>query len=783
MKKNYFILLLCICAYLSVHCQTDNNKQDFVTISDPQQGLSTDHNLKLDKLELSDSCTILTFSYAGRAGNWIQIPKETYIQSIPDGEKLFVLDSKGIPLEDRYTPKETGNITYSLTFPPIDKSVKHIDYGEANEGGSWHIYDIGTTSQKSTVIPEEVTGNWFNSKKGTWEVGLYDTLAVYRGKVWSYGDVALKKRKGIIHLTSDLGSVDLLFNRDKEGNYQFGTSDEDMVSCSTNTNLLSRPFDNENPYEAPVFKMDSATYCGYINGYTFRAGVKTMMIFVNDILAGNQNSYLINIAGDGSFSVKLPIYTPSECYVRSDIFNGTVYLEPGKQLFQLIASGNASLPLVMGVSAKVNTDLKRISNIEDFDYRMMLDKILDMTPENYKDWCIQNRNIALNQLDSVFKTGVISKKAWLIKKYDLEYTCAAGIMQYTWYFESAYRRKNHIPHSQDSLPIQIKPYPQDYFDFVTNEFVNDSLAPISYAYGNFINTLKYLDLLRDKRISTYDDLGDIQSIIEQAGYTLTDEEKQLVTKIEEGEILKDTDNEYQDSITAFYEKYSEPLTLALNECKNKKFKENLVKLLGVQPGFATDIIYAQDKSREIVKNGNPLSDEELMGIQQSINTPFIGEYMAICNDRIKEKIEENKSKTGYVVNDTPQTGADKLFDSIIDKYKGKVIYVDFWATWCGPCCSGIERIKPLKEEMKDEDIVFVYITTQSSPEGTWKNKIPDIKGEHYRVSTDQWNYLSSKFNISGIPHYVLVGKDGKIINGDLAHMDNNSLKVVLEKYL
>lgn len=85
--------------------------------------------------------------------------------------------------------------------------------------------------------------------------------------------------------------------------------------------------------------------------------------------------------------------------------------------------------------------------------------------------------------------------------------------------------------------------------------------------------------------------------------------------------------------------------------------------------------------------------------------------------------------------------------------------------------------------MKNENVVFVYITDHSSPENTWSNMIPDIKGEHYRVSQDEWNYLTGKFNISGIPHYMLVGKNGEVINPDLGHLHNSEIKTLIEKHL
>jgi thiol-disulfide isomerase/thioredoxin len=116
-------------------------------------------------------------------------------------------------------------------------------------------------------------------------------------------------------------------------------------------------------------------------------------------------------------------------------------------------------------------------------------------------------------------------------------------------------------------------------------------------------------------------------------------------------------------------------------------------------------------------------------------------------------------------------------------YKGKVIYVDFWATWCGPCLADMADIAPLKDELAQEDVAFVYITDQSSPKKAWANMIPDIKGQHYRVSKEAWIFLCAKFNIAGIPHHVLVGKDGAILNSDLRLDGRAALRKELTKRL
>ncbi|MGV8092709.1 MAG: TlpA family protein disulfide reductase [Mangrovibacterium sp.] len=192
---------------------------------------------------------------------------------------------------------------------------------------------------------------------------------------------------------------------------------------------------------------------------------------------------------------------------------------------------------------------------------------------------------------------------------------------------------------------------------------------------------------------------------------------------------------------------------------------------------------AQGACRTIVSEMTPASDSLLLDIRKKLTTPFIADYIVTSNNQTKAKIEANKLKTGYTVNETPKTEADKLFESIIQKYRGNVVLIDFWATWCGPCMSAMEEIKPLKEELAGKKVSFVYITNHTSPENTWKNKIPDIKGEHYKVTPDEWNYLNSKFGIGGIPFYVIVDKNGSIQKTQLGYPGNNAIKMLLEKFI
>lgn len=98
--------------------------------------------------------------------------------------------------------------------------------------------------------------------------------------------------------------------------------------------------------------------------------------------------------------------------------------------------------------------------------------------------------------------------------------------------------------------------------------------------------------------------------------------------------------------------------------------------------------------------------------------------------------------------------------------KGKVIYVDFWATWCVPCLANMPYSKKLSKKLKDQkNIVFLYINIEDDY-SRWKAYIVKNKPEGIQLyANSEWSSeLKKKYYISGIPHYVLIGKNGELIN-------------------
>ena len=846
--KKFNLTILVLAFSLIAYSQT--------IIKNPATGLTTAGNITITEIEIGDSSTVLSFHTKFTPGNWIFIPKETYIQTGEGSEKLFIVATDGISLDERFTMPESGEVDYKLIFPKIDASTATLDYGEGNDGGSWFIYDIQLKPLKSyAILSEDISGSWFNSESGEWEISLFDTLAVYKKQIWSFGILNLKKGKGTIELRNGSSNLQLHVKKGKNDSYLIGESPESMKNCTRNDGLMTTiKAVDDTPYELPLFKLDTAIYSGYIKGYTPRHGSKTGRVSVNDIITGEQNSFLFTISENGYFLVKVPMYYPHEVFVRSDFYNGSVILEPGKELFQIIQPGKGKkFNYFMGEAARLNSEwlkLNQSNSIYLAKRNEIQDKILELTPSEYKAYCKELSQKEKDKLELDKVKLNLSAKAYQIRKLEIEYEFATKMLSYKMDFEGAYRTKNKIPNTERT-PVKQEALPFGFYDFLNNNMVNNPIAVLSNQYFYFLSYLKSIETLNTSVLN----ITDLARELEKTGYVFSEKEKELI-KVNKEYTAYMTTFAYKDQVADFSKKYNDKImelvkekkleqisitaieeylvekevplsdqekkliealkmeesseasvrmreftrdnpnamldffndhktftTNYFTEQRSKALEENLEKQMSIKLGFATDILKSREECRSIVSELTPLSDSQLEEFKKKISTPFIAEYVSLCNEQTKAEIEANKNNKSSVFNEAPKTEGDKIFEEIMKKYLGKVVYVDFWATWCGPCRLGIEQIKPLKEEMANQDVVFVYITDPSSPKQTYENMIPGIKGEHYRLSQDEWNYISAKFKISGIPHIALISKTGEIINPHLSYLSNDQLKRLLEKHI
>jgi hypothetical protein len=71
-------------------------------------------------------------------------------------------------------------------------------------------------------------------------------------------------------------------------------------------------------------------------------------------------------------------------------------------------------------------------------------------------------------------------------------------------------------------------------------------------------------------------------------------------------------------------------------------------------------------------------------------------------------------------------------------------------------------MEPMEKAFEGKDVVFLFVADESSPQAEYDGMIVSMKGEHYRLSNAQASSLKQKWGFTGIPSYVIVGRDGMV---------------------
>ncbi|SDK25590.1 Thiol-disulfide isomerase or thioredoxin [Pedobacter sp. ok626] len=117
--------------------------------------------------------------------------------------------------------------------------------------------------------------------------------------------------------------------------------------------------------------------------------------------------------------------------------------------------------------------------------------------------------------------------------------------------------------------------------------------------------------------------------------------------------------------------------------------------------------------------------------------------------------------------------------------KGKVVLVDVWATWCGPCKAEIPHLKKLEEEMKGKDVEIISLSTDAPKDkDKWLKMIQDEKlGGTQLFAGGPGNEFSQYYKVNTIPRFLVFDRKGKIVTVDSPRPSNPELKALLEKTL
>ena len=122
----------------------------------------------------------------------------------------------------------------------------------------------------------------------------------------------------------------------------------------------------------------------------------------------------------------------------------------------------------------------------------------------------------------------------------------------------------------------------------------------------------------------------------------------------------------------------------------------------------------------------------------------------------------------------------------LEDLKGKYVYIDVWATWCGPCRAEIPSLKSIEEKYHGKKIAFVSISVDVAKDHEkWQNFVKDKQlGGIQLFADNNWNSDFIKaFAINSIPRFILIDPDGKVVDADVMRPSNPELQVKLDKLL
>lgn len=154
------------------------------------------------------------------------------------------------------------------------------------------------------------------------------------------------------------------------------------------------------------------------------------------------------------------------------------------------------------------------------------------------------------------------------------------------------------------------------------------------------------------------------------------------------------------------------------------------------------------------------------------NSHYLAKAKAVMQ-QVQVALQSNAANTHIVFKDASNI---RSLNELVAPYKGKIVYLDIWGTWCGPCKEEMPYVPELKKRYAGKDIVFVYLDMDNAAkENNWKEyvRFTGLEGEHYRMDQTAieniWQAIKAAGGqINSYPTFVLIDRDGKIIHPNAA---------------
>jgi len=665
---------------------------------------------------------------------WVEFPTTTYIEDCATGRRWQATGIINGEFDKEIYMPASGDSTFVLIFPHLDKSVTKINF----------------CSNGDTNIPE-IFGISLNPKTKARNKEMPDGILQ-----WINSELIKAKRKSLMDFEA-----------------------------------------------GEFFAPDTARLIGFIKGYDKRAGFSTGMIYARNEITREDYPVVVQIHEDGRFEAAIPMNFSEYLSVTFKRTWIPFYIQPGQTLAMLLdwedflmadrlrnISYTFKKTRYQGVTGEINNELTAFNaTLPDLPFGRIYEGIQGKNPDEFKSFLHETLLDYTNTHQRLLETEKLSEASKNILRNNYQMMYATCLFEYA----MSYARENHI-----SL---------DFYDFLQDIPMNDKELLSTQQFSTFINRLEYCQPFWGAQSKVYESMRPAktytQYLFEELKIPKTPEDETYLLMSDSVNIVLNSSNitreerdKFIEKVNNAWEKFSERHGQEHFDAYKKKYEDVIKRLSQVEIAleqwrikdsiFTNDLKLKQGIVYDITKIRsldftfqNTLKDnkEEVWNFLTALTSDIPESFLKKEADRLFLKNFPEEQREAY---ELPDTYEAKIFKELIAPYKGKFLLVDFWATTCGPCVYNIKMHKTLREEYKDNpDVVFVFITAEDlSPLNAYDKFVTEQElSNTYRISPDQYLYMRQLFRFNGIPRYVLVDREGKILD------DNFSVSFDIEKKL
>ena len=645
---------------------------------------------------------------------------------------------------------------------------------------------LGACTNKDAQETQSLTDTyWRNTKTGDWVIGFAEKHVIYDNAVWDI--VAMTEQGDAYQMTVSNGKEErnIKVTPTKEGMRRIAVDELIGTECDliTTNALPDYPKrDRRKGFKDNGYRMgDSVTIVGWLKDIPQHKKAKIIEeigVYLDNLLLDEYTGHDISLDSLGRFSITVPILNATEAYL-ADHLN---VIEPGETYFYLhdYATGKQ---LFMGNDVRLQNEL--VAHSFNYVRKQLLkrsateEEVLQFLKESDEE-----RKVLDEELQQC-----IAEHPNLSRRY-IEYVKLLHTMA----------QGRNLMMAQFSRPESI--LPKELVDYVTTNIWNNAHQHPYTLCGDFGQLMYYYTIHAGHYINSQITLALplIKRLADEGAITLTDKEADAIERfqaesdaVEERLKATESEEEKQSVIEVFN---SSELVTTINALFARAHvdaqatitcDEALHVLDSVKHTPAMRDIYLSRKLYDFIDDmRQPLTPHIMEWIERNIQMEAAKAAVMELNEKYlalqRRELVGNSLKSSDDVEG--MSDGEKILRKLIEPYKGKLILLDIWGTWCAPCKAALKNSQEEYEHLKDYDIVYLYLANRSDEE-SWKNVIKEynVTGDnvvHYNLPTEQQAAIEHYLGVNSYPTYKLIDRNGNILGVNADPRDLNALENLLK---